>query len=148
MSLSRWCFLLRHFALLRQRSCQMAARRLLFLVKRLCRLKTALMGLVLNSIVRFHVNSFSKPFELAANSIGCSCRLCQQANSDDAVKRGRRLYLSLPLCRNKRSERCWLCPLVFHSRLNLQIECKRVTSLNPLSVEWAFELTRANMQTL
>lgn len=32
--------------------------------------------------------------------------------------------------------------------LNLQIECKRVTSLNPLSVEWAFELTRANMQTL
>uniref|UniRef100_A0A3Q4GWC2 N-alpha-acetyltransferase 40 n=1 Tax=Neolamprologus brichardi TaxID=32507 RepID=A0A3Q4GWC2_NEOBR len=35
-----------------------------------------------------------------------------------------------------------------HSRLNLQIECKRVTALNPLSVEWAFELTRANMQTL
>ncbi|KAM9425254.1 N-alpha-acetyltransferase 40 isoform 3-T3 [Pholidichthys leucotaenia] len=32
--------------------------------------------------------------------------------------------------------------------LNLQIECRRVTSLNPLSVEWAFELTRANMQTL
>lgn len=32
--------------------------------------------------------------------------------------------------------------------LNLQIECKRVTTLNPLSVEWAFELTRANMQTL
>lgn len=32
--------------------------------------------------------------------------------------------------------------------LNLQIECKRVTALNPLSVEWAFELTRANMQTL
>ncbi|TNN85242.1 N-alpha-acetyltransferase 40 [Liparis tanakae] len=32
--------------------------------------------------------------------------------------------------------------------LNLQIECKRVNTLNPLSVEWAFELTRANMQTL
>ncbi|KAJ0055851.1 hypothetical protein NL108_013818, partial [Boleophthalmus pectinirostris] len=32
--------------------------------------------------------------------------------------------------------------------LNLQIECRRVTALNPLSVEWAFELTRANMQTL
>lgn len=32
--------------------------------------------------------------------------------------------------------------------LNLQIECKRVTSLNPLAVEWAFELTRANMQSL
>lgn len=42
----------------------------------------------------------------------------------------------------------WPCLLVFPLRLNLQIECKRVTSLNPLSVEWAFELTRANMQTL
>lgn len=38
--------------------------------------------------------------------------------------------------------------IIFSHRLNLQIECKRVTSLNPLSVEWAFELTRANMQTL
>ncbi|KAM4611323.1 N-alpha-acetyltransferase 40 [Polymixia lowei] len=32
--------------------------------------------------------------------------------------------------------------------LNLQIECKRVSTLNPLSVEWAYELTRSNMQTL
>lgn len=35
-----------------------------------------------------------------------------------------------------------------HSRLNLEIECKRVTALNPLAVEWAFELTRTNMQTM
>lgn len=34
------------------------------------------------------------------------------------------------------------------SRLNLEIECKRVTALNPLAVEWAFELTRTNMQTM
>ncbi|XP_023990354.1 N-alpha-acetyltransferase 40 isoform X4 [Salvelinus sp. IW2-2015] len=32
--------------------------------------------------------------------------------------------------------------------LNLQIECKRVSTLNPISVEWAYELTRTNMQTL
>ncbi|XP_058639586.1 N-alpha-acetyltransferase 40 isoform X1 [Onychostoma macrolepis] len=32
--------------------------------------------------------------------------------------------------------------------LNLEIECKRVTALSPDTVEWAYELTRANMQTL
>ncbi|CAB1351356.1 unnamed protein product, partial [Coregonus sp. 'balchen'] len=32
--------------------------------------------------------------------------------------------------------------------LNLQIECKRVSTFNPISVEWAYELTRTNMQTL
>ncbi|RXN21671.1 N-alpha-acetyltransferase 40 isoform X1 [Labeo rohita] len=32
--------------------------------------------------------------------------------------------------------------------LNLGIECKRVTALSPDTVEWAYELTRANMQTL
>lgn len=61
------------------------------------------MELVLNSIVRFHINSFSKHFELAANSIGCSYCLCQQANSDDAVKKGYCLSLSLLLYRNKHS---------------------------------------------
>jgi len=28
------------------------------------------------------------------------------------------------------------------------IECKRVAALSPDTVEWAYELTRANMQTL
>ncbi|KAG9351673.1 hypothetical protein JZ751_022924 [Albula glossodonta] len=32
--------------------------------------------------------------------------------------------------------------------LNLHIECKRVSSLASSTVEWAFELTRANMQNL
>ncbi|XP_062849283.1 N-alpha-acetyltransferase 40 isoform X1 [Trichomycterus rosablanca] len=32
--------------------------------------------------------------------------------------------------------------------LNLEIECKRVTALSSITVEWAYELTRANMQTL
>ncbi|XP_034159510.2 N-alpha-acetyltransferase 40 isoform X2 [Pangasianodon hypophthalmus] len=32
--------------------------------------------------------------------------------------------------------------------LNLEIECKRVTALSPITVEWAYELTRANVQTL
>ncbi|XP_020346817.1 N-alpha-acetyltransferase 40 isoform X2 [Oncorhynchus kisutch] len=32
--------------------------------------------------------------------------------------------------------------------LNLQIACKRVSTLNPISVEWAYELTTTNMQKL
>ncbi|KAJ8338038.1 hypothetical protein SKAU_G00370040 [Synaphobranchus kaupii] len=32
--------------------------------------------------------------------------------------------------------------------LNLQIECKRVSTLNSSTVDWAYELTRTNMQTL
>lgn len=81
------------------RLCQIATRRLLFFANCLCRLKTALMELVLNSILRFHINSFSKHFELAANSIGCSYCLCQH----DAVKKGYCLSLSLLLYRNKHS---------------------------------------------
>uniref|UniRef100_A0A8C9FVG6 Uncharacterized protein n=1 Tax=Pavo cristatus TaxID=9049 RepID=A0A8C9FVG6_PAVCR len=32
--------------------------------------------------------------------------------------------------------------------LNVSIECKRVASLERATVDWAFELTKANMQTL
>lgn len=32
--------------------------------------------------------------------------------------------------------------------LNVAIECKRVSGLEPTTLEWAFELTKANMQTL
>ncbi|KAF1572764.1 UNVERIFIED_CONTAM: N-alpha-acetyltransferase 40, partial [Eudyptes pachyrhynchus] len=32
--------------------------------------------------------------------------------------------------------------------LNVAIECKRVTGLEPATLEWAFDLTKANMQTL
>ncbi|XP_064407813.1 N-alpha-acetyltransferase 40 isoform X3 [Latimeria chalumnae] len=32
--------------------------------------------------------------------------------------------------------------------LNISIECKRVSSLDPATVEWAYELTKANMQAL
>ncbi|KAJ8281636.1 hypothetical protein COCON_G00041550 [Conger conger] len=32
--------------------------------------------------------------------------------------------------------------------LNLQIECKRVSALNSNTVDWAYELTKTNMQTL
>ncbi|KAM4643601.1 N-alpha-acetyltransferase 40 isoform 2-T2 [Amazona ochrocephala] len=32
--------------------------------------------------------------------------------------------------------------------LNVAIECKRVSGLEPATLEWAFELTKANMQTL
>nr|XP_056709829.1 N-alpha-acetyltransferase 40 isoform X2 [Euleptes europaea] len=32
--------------------------------------------------------------------------------------------------------------------LNVSIECKRVSSLNPATLDWAFELTKTNMQTL
>ncbi|KAM6394737.1 N-alpha-acetyltransferase 40 [Rhynochetos jubatus] len=32
--------------------------------------------------------------------------------------------------------------------LNVTIECKRVSGLEPATLEWAFELTKANMQTL
>ncbi|XP_019326556.1 PREDICTED: LOW QUALITY PROTEIN: N-alpha-acetyltransferase 40 [Aptenodytes forsteri] len=32
--------------------------------------------------------------------------------------------------------------------LNVAIECKRVSGLEPATLEWAFDLTKANMQTL
>ncbi|XP_039219402.1 N-alpha-acetyltransferase 40 isoform X1 [Crotalus tigris] len=32
--------------------------------------------------------------------------------------------------------------------LNVSIECKRVSSLEPATLDWAFELTKTNMQTL
>lgn len=32
--------------------------------------------------------------------------------------------------------------------LNLQIECKRMSALPPSTVEWAFDLTKANMRTM
>ncbi|NWS18169.1 NAA40 acetyltransferase, partial [Pachyramphus minor] len=32
--------------------------------------------------------------------------------------------------------------------LNVSIECRRVSSLEPSTLDWAFELTKANMQTL
>ncbi|NXI37550.1 NAA40 acetyltransferase, partial [Galbula dea] len=32
--------------------------------------------------------------------------------------------------------------------LNVAIECKRVSGLEPTTLEWAFDLTKANMQTL
>ncbi|KAM6435242.1 N-alpha-acetyltransferase 40 isoform 3-T3 [Liasis olivaceus] len=32
--------------------------------------------------------------------------------------------------------------------LNVSIECKRVSSLDPATLDWAFELTKTNMQTL
>ncbi|KAM3825113.1 N-alpha-acetyltransferase 40 [Vipera latastei] len=32
--------------------------------------------------------------------------------------------------------------------LNVSIECKRVSSLEPATLDWAFELTKRNMQTL
>ncbi|XP_054039959.1 N-alpha-acetyltransferase 40 isoform X2 [Rissa tridactyla] len=32
--------------------------------------------------------------------------------------------------------------------LNVSIECKRVSGLEPATLEWAFDLTKANMQTL
>ncbi|XP_053134496.1 N-alpha-acetyltransferase 40 isoform X3 [Hemicordylus capensis] len=32
--------------------------------------------------------------------------------------------------------------------LNVSIECKRVSSLDPATLDWAFELTKVNMQTL
>uniref|UniRef100_A0A674H1J6 N-alpha-acetyltransferase 40 n=1 Tax=Taeniopygia guttata TaxID=59729 RepID=A0A674H1J6_TAEGU len=33
-------------------------------------------------------------------------------------------------------------------RLNVSIECRRVSGLEPSTLDWAFELTKANMQTL
>ncbi|NXQ03102.1 NAA40 acetyltransferase, partial [Vidua macroura] len=32
--------------------------------------------------------------------------------------------------------------------LNVSIECRRVSGLEPSTLDWAFELTKANMQTL
>lgn len=33
-------------------------------------------------------------------------------------------------------------------RLNVSIECKRVSGLEPATVDWAFDLTKTNMQTM
>lgn len=33
-------------------------------------------------------------------------------------------------------------------RLNISIECKRVSGLEPATVDWAFDLTKTNMQTM
>ena len=33
-------------------------------------------------------------------------------------------------------------------RLNVRISCKRVTELDEKTVEWAFQLTKSNMQLL
>lgn len=33
-------------------------------------------------------------------------------------------------------------------RLNVSIECKRVSGLEPATVAWAFDLTKTNMQTM
>lgn len=38
-------------------------------------------------------------------------------------------------------------PSVFF-RLNVSIECKRVSGLEPATVAWAFDLTKTNMQTM
>lgn len=32
--------------------------------------------------------------------------------------------------------------------LNVSIECKRVSGLEPATVDWAFDLTKTNMQTM
>lgn len=33
-------------------------------------------------------------------------------------------------------------------RLNVSIECKRVSGLEAATVDWAFDLTKTNMQTM
>lgn len=33
-------------------------------------------------------------------------------------------------------------------RLNVSIECKRVSGLEAATVDWAFDLTKMNMQTM
>lgn len=38
-----------------------------------------------------------------------------------------------------------LLPLL---RLNVSIECKRVSGLEAATVDWAFDLTKTNMQTM
>lgn len=41
-----------------------------------------------------------------------------------------------------------LQPFPSSHSLNVSIECKRVASLERATVDWAFELTKTNMQTL
>jgi len=42
---------------------------------------------------------------------------------------------------------CW-CVCVDVWRLNIQISCKRVTQLSDDVVDWAFQLTKSNMQLM
>lgn len=41
-----------------------------------------------------------------------------------------------------------LMPPCLLLRLNVSIECKRVSGLEPATVDWAFDLTKTNMQTM